>query len=490
MKTPFPEPEFNFGYLMNGRVLSYHKNLPFQAEMVDGVIKYCILGHAYQVDDKCDSPMEELKKVQTQEDIHKIIESWTGCWVLIYEEYIFMDACGLLGCFYSENGIISSSIHCINQVLKRKDRNPRIMHKFGLDYFPGPDTSYSDIKRLMPSQILNVINHSIGKRILVNTSLKYKNNDQRVNAIVSCFQNVLGQIVKEYGERIMVPLTGGYDSRTLVALLEYCNIKDYQLFTMEHDNITEQDKTLPPLIADKLQRPYQYIRRNRTSDRKRYREYNQHCAYMAADEDRNFYAYHQYPECEERTALLRANVWECAWGKYYKRISSFGDNISKFKKQYVNVRRRQDMRKSLEKWFANVRQDNQDIKFANRFYWEQRVGCWLSSVEQSLTIMECIDSIPLVNCNRILSILLDFDIETRKNKKHQVMIIEKACPELLEIPFLKEQAKRNHKKGTDEIQYLRKCLICLGFLETIKEERQHILKKLQKRKGSKNDKKN
>jgi len=489
MDEPFHEQDFISVPLSNGKVLSYHNNLPVYIKMQKDKAKYCLLGYVYQVDAKRMSPTEELEKVHQEPEVHDVIESWAGSWLLIYENQIYMDACGTLGCYYSENGIISRSIHCINQALNRKDKNPRITHKFGLDYYPGPNTSYSDIKRLLPSQTLSVIDCRPGRREMVPFIHMYDNDEQRVEAFISCFHVMMDAIVKDYKGRIYVPLTGGYDSRTLIALLEYCGVTDYKLFTMEHDNITQDDKEVPPVLAEKLGRPYQYIRRDSSVDYKRYKLFDRHCGRMAVDEDRNFYAYHQYPEMEEGYALLRANIWEIAWGKYYKKISSYGPNISKFKNQYVNVRRRTDIRASLEKWFSHVEQDEQNILFANRFYWEQRVGCWLAGIEQSLTIMEGVDSIPLCNCNRMLSILLDFDIEKRMNKEHQVMIIRKTCPQLLEIPFVHGNVIKKNKRVTKELQYLRKCFMCLDFMEALKEERRHILQLLRKRKGKKNEKK-
>lgn len=489
MDEPFMEQDFLHIPLYGGKVLSYHKNLPAQVKMCDDKLQYCLLGYVYQVDPERATPMEELELIHKEADVHAAIESWAGSWLLIYKDRIYMDACGSLGCFYSQQGVISRSIHCINQALNRRDKSPRITHKFGLDYFPGPNTPYDDISRLLPSETLCFTDFTKGKRDMVPFVNMYNSDDERIEAFLTCFSTMLQYFVKDYDGRIYIPLTGGYDSRTLIALLEYCNVTNYKLFTMEHENLTEEDKELPPLIADKLQRPYEFIVRSSTVERKRYYEFDKHCGQMAVDEDRNFYAYRQYPETKEGYALLRANIWEIAWGKYYKKISSYGADISKFKKQYVNVRRRDDIRASIEKWFAHIQNNVQNIPFANRFYWEQRVGCWLSSVEQSLTIMDGVDSIPLCNCNRMLSILLDFDIEKRMNKEHQVMLIQKTCPELLDIPFMRGKTIKKPNMMEQEIQHLCKCFRCLDFMEAVKEERRHILQLLRKRKGKKNEKK-
>lgn len=483
MDRPFQQKDFVGVTLTSGKILSYHQNLPVQIKLQDDIAKYCLLGYAYQTDANRKTPIEELDQIANEQDIHDAIESWTGSWLLIYEDRLYMDACGTLGCFYTKEGIISRSIHCINQAMNRKDCNPRITHRFGLDYFPGPDTPYTDVKRLMPSQTLGIRDCSLGKRIMTPSVQGFDTDEQRIEALISAFSTMLTYIEKDYAGRIWVPLTGGYDSRTYVALLEYCNITNYTLFTMEHDNITEEDKEVPPQIAKLLGREYRYISRGLQCQRKRYREFDAHCGRMAIDEDRNFYAYGQYPELEGGYALLRANIWEIAWGKYYKTISSYGPELSKFKKKYVNVRRRKDIQDSLAKWFEYIKSDEQKLPFANRFYWEQRVGCWLSSVEQSLTIMDGVDSIPLCNCNRLLSILLDFDIEKRMNKEYQVMIIEKTCPELLDIPFLHGKQVKTKSRLSTELQYAGNCFRCLNFVEAVKEERRHLIQLLRTRKG-------
>lgn len=481
MTDTFENENFKSIKLSSGKILSYHYNLPIQFEQDNnGAAKFCILGYAFQTDEHRGFPIDEIRAASENDDINNIVESWAGRWLLIYENTIYMDACGLLGCFYTSTGIISSSIHCLNTILKQKTISPRIKHRFGLDYFPGPDTPYPYIKRLMPSQTLNITDMTCGKRVLI-IPRTYENNDERIDDILQCTKTLFHNLQKQYDGKIMVPLTGGYDSRTLMALLEYSGI-DYSLFTLEHDNIDEDDILLPPLLAEIVNKNYTYTKREGSPSPQLYQEYDLHCAKMAIDEDRSFYAYGQYPGKTEKTAVLRAGIWECAWGKYYKRIHKCGTNISKYEDKYVNIRCRNDMRASLKKWLKHAKQDEQNIALPNRFYWEQRIGCWLSSVEQSLTIIDHMDSLQLCNCNRLLSILLSFDLETRRDKQHQLKIIEKACPRLLEIPFASPKKKSapptQKQKLNDEFTYLMSCIKYLDLKPGLKEAASHAKKNL------------
>lgn len=474
---PFQSLDFTSIKMLNGKVLSFHKNLHIEMKVENDILEYAILGYAFQVDADRESPMEELKKINSIDQISDVIYTWAGRWLLIYKDRIFMDACGLLGCFYTEEGVLSSSINCINQFMNKKNINPRIIHHFGINYFPGPNTQYSYIKRLMPSQGYVITDGTIFIRQMVKPLHYYNSNEDRMDDFIKCFQTLLLNLKNNYSGSFQVPLTGGYDSRTLLALLENSGF-DYTTFTLGHDNISKDDVNLPPLIAKKIGKSYNYFERKGKISLKRIKEYDIHSGYMAFDEDRKFYAYHQYPEGDKKVAILRANIWEVAWGYYYTKLQNFNCSIEGFEKKYINIRERMDMNKSLNEWILYAKNDNQNINFANRFYWEQRMGCWLSSIEQSLTIINNMDSIPLCNCNHLLSVLLDFDLKDRINKSHQVQLIQKLCPQLLDIPFASNNKKKLSMKDKlkKEFFYFKSSIYCLGIRKGLKTEGMYLKK--------------
>ena len=69
------------------------------------------------------------------------------------------------------------------------------------------------------------------------------------------------------------------------------------------------------------------------------------------------------------------------------------------------------------------------------------------------------------------------------------MIMKKACPELLEIPFLHGKAVNRKSPFLVEVEYLYHCFQCLDFLEAVKEERKRIIQVLRKNQVKKNEKK-
>ena len=71
----------------------------------------------------------------------------------------------------------------------------------------------------------------------------------------------------------------------------------------------------------------------------------------------------------------------------------------------------------------------------DRTYFDLRLGCWLSSVEQSCDIMDGMTFIQPCNSRILLSILLDFDRTDRVAKKHQEKIVRSLCPLIASIPY-------------------------------------------------------
>ena len=196
----------------------------------------------------------------------------------------------------------------------------------------------------------------------------------------------------------------------------------------------------------------------------------------------DFFAYDQYPHGEENIAILRAGVWESAYYTIYKWVDKSGFNVEKYKKKYVNIRWRRDMQTSLEHYFSYVQENPQELKWPVRFYREQRVGCWLSSVEQSLTLIPNVDSLQLCNCGCILGLLSGISPELLEGKKHEVKIIQKTCPKLLQVTLQNKENKFRKNSSIEmlkkDITYLKNCWNRLDGMGKIKEPLRYIKKKI------------
>ena len=110
------------------------------------------------------------------------------------------------------------------------------------------------------------------------------------------------------------------------------------------------------------------------------------------------------------------------------------------------------------------------------------MGCWLSSMEQALTLIPNMDSLQLCNCSCILEILGGVDLELLKGKKYQVRIIEKICPQLLQVALQNKEnkfpKKSMFKAIKKDFQYIKNCWCCLDGNGRWKEPLKFVKKKL------------
>ena len=80
----------------NNLSLSYDKDLQIKVIENDCGKSY-ILGYAFQIDQNRGNPEDEIKDV---ENVLDCIRTWSERYVLIHNGCLYMDACGMLGCFY------------------------------------------------------------------------------------------------------------------------------------------------------------------------------------------------------------------------------------------------------------------------------------------------------------------------------------------------------------------------------------------------------
>lgn len=428
--------------MASGYYLSYEKHLNV---IVNDAKTTALLGYAWQVDPSRISP-EKIVKQSLGEDIQEIIQiekTWCGRYVLISGEHVFLDATGLLGVFYDQNQVCSS-LNVLCGIKGLKIQYPVIYHTVFPDFLPGTFTTYSDVKRLLPCQIYNYVTGEVTIRPLLPDGIAaYENDRYRIDAFIDYYTTALKNMAELFsGKELWLALTGGYDSRTALALLNKTSI-EYKTYTLEHDNISSADIELPKLLSEKIGREWRYIKRNPLKySPKRKRQYMIHSAGMAVDEDRLFWVYHQYQDLRKPgrdIVILQNSIWECVI-EYFANKSGeplSEDNISELFRwnNYIDL-----LDISTREWFEIIHNDtlNTEISVENRVLWDLRSGCWLSSVEQTFDMMDGIISIHPTNSRLFLSILMGFDLDMRKTKTHQVKIIENATPALNDIPFENE----------------------------------------------------
>ncbi len=400
-----------------------------------------LIGDAWQAEPSKESPEHIIRGFSSDTTIEKVYheeKTWCGRYVLIVNNWLFLDFCGTLGVFYAEGPRLSSSYRIMCEHLGVETVYPDTLGDGLMNYVPGPLTPSADVRRLMPSEIINIKTGERRTRPLNPDAVRKATNDkERIDALKKYFICSLQNMAEHFsGSVFWLALTGGIDSRTLMALLE-CSGLDYKAFTCWHEHISEADVILPRKLASAVQIPYKFVERCQENySAGRDEEYRRHTGGLADDGDKPMYVYGQYQELDSnhQVVLLRSAIWGCPRNYYKKKFSR--KEISEMEKRfdatkvYPKAKRHELFRLSLQKWSELVESDvvNQDISIWNRLMIEEREGAWLSSIEQGFDLMDGITSVECCNSRLFFSILLGFSEKDLLTKKHEMKIVKQLCP--------------------------------------------------------------
>ena len=425
--------------LSDGWVLNYHEKLKVFSLPRHGLL---LLGLAWQVLPGKASPEQALTALSestdgpiTDEALMELEESWCGRYVLISGGHVFTDACALLPVFHAPAGLASDlTLLAEASGLGAKVYEPgRVMN-----WMPGPMTPYAEITRVMPDQIYCLDTGETLARPLVSASRPKVSDEERVRLFADLFANSLRNMRDKLSDRkLLLALTGGYDSRAVFALAKYAGL-EFEAFTLEYDGIYADDVTLPKELCRLTGIEHRYIPR----DHSRYsaaleNEYLRHTAGLIRDADRLSYAHGQYQELTEdgsQAALLRGSIWETAVDFYGRSFDRNGPKADFY--DWFCVPEKSREKQSLDQYFDWQKQHPQPgLSPCDEFYWQQRAACWMSPIEAGFDLLENAVSVQPLNCRLLISMLLDFPFAERVTKEHQAKIIRYACPAIAETPF-------------------------------------------------------
>ena len=434
----FPEDRQRELVLSCGLLLVYEKKLNVCCNEDCTAV---LIGNAWQAHPEKDCPENIIKTFSgktTIEDVYLEEKTWCGRYVLIVNDWLFLDFCGTLGIFYSDDMRLSSSYRILCEQIGTEAIYPDTLGAGLMNFVPGPLTPSGLVKRLMPSEIINVRTGEKRVRPLNPDGVwSAENNQERINELEKFFTCSLRNMAKHFPNSVFwLALTGGKDSRTLMALLESSGI-EYKAFTCWHEHISEEDLVLPPKLANAVGRPYKFIERRKDNYLpSRADEYRHHTGGMADDADKPMYVYGQYQELDpnHQTVLLRSAIWPCSCNRLKDKFSH--KEIRQMEKCFDSTKvfpkalKHELYCNALRLWDDLVNHDviNMGINLWDRLMIEERHGAWLSSIEQGFDSMEGIVSIECCNSRRFFSILTGFSDKDKKRKKHEMSIVKQICP--------------------------------------------------------------
>ena len=420
--------------LKDGWNLHYHEKLPVYWNAEKDVL---LLGYVWQTVEGDLAPYAFIEKAKDEKEILLEEEKWSGRYVLIIEGRVYLDAGGILGVFYSKDGV-SSDIKLLartSQAMKREWEPDSVVN-----FFPGPLTPYGDIKRLLPSQVFNYRTDELSFRnLLPEYRPVFENEEDLIKACTKIYCDSLVNISGMFKDKkLMMALTGGMDSRLLFAMAQRAGI-DFECFALEHANMEEEDLIFPQEVCKRVGRSFTYYRRDKSKkSKKRYADYLSHLGHMEREEDITFYEYGQYeilPKKYGDVVILRSSLYGIPMEIYRHFIDDDRFDMDKILNKY-ELRKGSLEAKSFKMCCDWIEEHPiQGLSRPNRFYWEERSGCWDSENEHGFDIYDDIISLQPMNNRRLIYLFLQFPEEKRIVRQQHADMIRYACPEIADIPF-------------------------------------------------------
>lgn len=139
--------------------------------------------------------------------------------------------------------------------------------------------------------------------------------------------------------------------------------------------------------------------------------------------------------------VLRGGVFELGRAHYWDRFPpSAGDDPAQLVRSVLAGFRMDPpppdsaaRTRGLARWATWQSAHPEPLDWRDRFYWEQRVGSWLASIEQGLDITE-LESLAVANSSRCIDALLSLPAELRTSGGPHRELIQRMAPQLLSLP--------------------------------------------------------
>lgn len=431
--------------------LSHCKTLPVEKVLDQKNNAIYLIGLAVQTDQSREDPIEELKK--NSNDLTNIYESWAGRWVLLTSEELHMDMGGLLGCFYLDYGDslwISSSVNILKEVLEINNYDTTSLPGGAMKWYPLPTSSTPPINSLLPSQILLLKNGTIRARELFPSKLLNLSEEEALDIIQSSLIEGIRRVSKT-GKNLWIALSAGYDSRMLLAAALKAKVP-VKTYTMKKKNkwyffrktpstsvVSKADMTLPPLIAKEAGVEHKWIYEKDFSE-SRLQLFDDHTNKQTVENDRLYFAKGQWEWTTNNDAVLLGQVTEVGNGFYYNNFNYNKNNIDKESILKAFILKPDTLHANgisdYVEWVSEYNKTfgESSIDWRDKFYLEQRVAGWLSSLQQGMDLIQG-EKVHLINCQRTLCAMLALPKEKSGEKTYINKLINRMSPELAKFPL-------------------------------------------------------
>jgi hypothetical protein len=425
--------------------LSRCPELPLERVTDRRGVDWLLIGIALQSDPAAPSPARHLASSSSPLDVYR---SWSGRWILTSATELHVDAGATLGCFHrtinagSSAELWVSSSPALLAALPGKPRlsiaAPRIFHEKGMDWYPPPSSRFPAVRRLLPTQILS-LDPTSRERVIARPPLDVADATNVDEAFGALQQNLVTSLtgIAERGGPVWLPLTAGVDSRVILAAAKHASLP-LRTFTQTYPLMPADDRTLPPRLAERAGYEHEFVHPSRFS-RSRRDLFDAHTAGHCVDADRRLFAHGQWEALPAGALILRGGVFEIGRCFYHRKFPHPVDDL------FLAVANRFHFGEFHASSFAHLsgiaewvdwvsRTPVPGLDWRDRLYLEQRIGGWVSSIEQALDLTPY-ERAYIANSHAYMTAALSLPEETRRSAGHHIALIRRMAPELLDFPF-------------------------------------------------------
>ena len=219
-------------------------------------------------------PAKEIKKLFLESGIH-FLDQIKGSFILFIhdsnkgESYFIADPLCLKSLYYVKHAdglVFASSLAILKNTLKDLDfqieyDGASLIEYYLFDFILGDQTMLKDVRELQAGNFLKVANGEVELHQYCNPFdlFPLRNEDFDESKSSRSLSNILKKNVELFTEgpqKTALALTGGYDSRSIAALVG-SNYRDYQYYS--YGSPQSWDIKIPQTLARKNQLKYQFI---------------------------------------------------------------------------------------------------------------------------------------------------------------------------------------------------------------------------------------
>lgn len=405
--------------------------------------QWALLGLAVQTLDGEADPLEQIRASRS-EAVPDLYPAWAGRWLLVGNHEVHLDASALLGCFYgrSEEGQTwaSSSPALVEQAIA-PDGLPTdqrtLRFEQGYSWYPPPRSRLQGIRRLLPSQGLDLERGTVRSRPLLPPIDPDRGYERTLRLLADALITALRRLPEDPNP-LWLALSSGLDSRVVVAAAERGGVR-YVPFMRISGRMSAADRLITPRLAQALGRELAVHRRGprrrRATTRDRLPLVMAHSAAHVSEGD----AQPLLHGVRDTMVGISAGGWGFGVGKALERDrlpdrvadpADVGRRLAEVMGEPPGSTAIDGLREWLQ-WVLETPQANLDWR--DRLYIEQRMAGWQSSKEQVYDLVP-LERFPPINSARCYALLLEVDETLRSTQQHQRDLVALLCPQLAGIP--------------------------------------------------------